>query len=104
MHILFGGKEKDAFNVENLEFKNLDKLITAFKNISNDLNRIGFRVATHNEFDNTNEIHLTTGLHKKYEKDVLTFYISIKILWSEDNQNYYKTMHALNNFLSFLIK
>ena len=104
VHVLFGGKEKDGFNVENPKFKNLEKLLTAFENISNDLNMLGFRAATHDEFNNTNEKHLTTGLYKKYDKDVLTLYISTKILWSEDDINYYKTMHAINNFLSFLIK
>jgi hypothetical protein len=106
VHLLFGGKKgQSGFDVENPLYNDLNRLEKFYIGLKHDLNELGFKVGTHEEFGNTNKKHLSQAIHNNFNKNVVVIYVSTKILLLEEDELYYKTVLAfVNNIKKYLMK
>lgn len=97
VHILFGGdKGQKKDDIHNPTYSDIDKIYDFYNELKNNLMQYNLKVATHEEFANNDETHLSLSINKNLNIDVITIYISTKILWSDDDKVYYSTLLILS--------
>jgi len=100
IHVLFGGElGHNDFNVSHSSYTDTTKLEKAYLEFKSQLLDLNIKVATHEEFGNKNEKHLSQALRKHLNAEVITIYISTKILWARDDTKYYQLMKNLKTML-----
>lgn len=97
IHLLFGGaKGEIGFSLANTSYRDTTLLKNFYDVLHHQLTALGLKVATHEEFDNTSDIHLSQAIARQLNKNVLTIYVSTKILWG-DEEGYYKVLSILRD-------
>ena len=101
VHIVFGGeKGQTDFDIKTPIYKNVNHLIEPLSVLHTDLSLLSLKLATHQEFGNIADNHLTRSIYRETGTDALIIYISTKILWSGDDIQYYSVMKAIYDFIS----
>lgn len=99
IHVMFGGeKGTQGFEIENRTIDSLDSIKDFYNDLSDQLKTIGeVNIVTHDELGNNNKNHLSWAIRKEFKIDVITISTSLKILHSDPDDLYFKTVNSLIN-------
>lgn len=95
LHVLFRGESEYPFQSQNATYSNLNFLKTVYEELHTDFEKLGYKAGTHEELPFKNPESLSNALHDYFNKDVLVFCISTKILWNQEEIKYYEAMLAI---------
>lgn len=103
VHILFGGLlGQNNFEIQEPTYTNLRHLEEVFLQFKSEMATKSIKVATHEEFGNVKSQHLSQALRKQLKTEILTIYISTRILWSKDDALYFSLIESLVKMVSKL--
>ena len=96
-HVLCGGKKgtEDLLEVDNPTMNNMEGVVGFYNNLEEHMDNLNLPITSHSEFGNTNQKHLTQVLRNHNKANVLTIYVSMKLLQFTPLDIYYKAIHGL---------
>ncbi len=98
-HVLCGGKKGDIdfMKIENPIFDDINKIKYFFDLFSDKMKALDMPITSHSEFGNTNKNHLCQVLRNSNKANVLSLFISQKLLQFKSLDTFYTTIATLRD-------
>jgi voltage-gated potassium channel len=103
-HITFGGEQGDTntTDVKNPTINQVSVLDNFIQEMKDQMNTLGFKVGTHEDFKSTNPQLLHNYIHQHSPANVITIFISINLLCGPD-RIYYQVLKNLNQSIDKIL-
>jgi hypothetical protein len=98
-HVLGGGK-KGQEKFSDIEEPTVDKIHLVqnfYSELCAGIKEFDLPIASHKEFGNTNRNHLSQVLRNDYNANVVTVYVSLKLLQFMPEEIYYRSIRVLTD-------
>lgn len=96
IHVLCGGAKGDT--IDSVQVPTVDDpqhVVSFFNSLSAELNDLGLKVNSHQDYANTNVNHISQFLRTKLHANVVSVFVSVDLLQFQEAKVYYKCIKAL---------
>ena len=96
-HVLCGGKKglENFVDIDEPTVDNITLVQDFYSELCTGMKEFDLPVTSHAEFGNTNRMHLSQVLRNNYNANVVTLYVSLKLLQFMSEEIYYKSIRIL---------